>query len=392
MKLSIVLPTRQRAKYLKHAILTCLDNAGDHFEVLVLDNASGDDTAAAVEEIVDPRLRLVRSDRRLSMRDNFERGLDIAQGDTIIFLGDDDGILPGAIDRALALFTGDVAAVSNTRAHYSWPDLLTSRRGTGLLPRSQSWHLLNSRDGMRTLLDHEDYYRLPCVYHGFVQRRLIEKVRLRQGRFFCSSQVDIYSAIALSMEGVSYIHCDFPLVINGGSARSNGASHFSGGSDTERTLWRAEDDLGFLSGFANYATVGSLIVESGLRYAAANSIDFANIFPESSVAAALNYDFEQRGISGRDQSSAFGAAKLAGVTLNTTLPKRRLAASVDRLRHLVRSFANMRAIDFEHRGISTVSGAAKVMGDLIARNQLGMASGIGEQLRASARIAGLSLR
>ena len=392
MRLSIIIPTRERAQYLTHAIATCLSNPGDHFEVIVLDNASGDNTVAAVQGIADTRLRLVQSDRRLSMRDNFERGLDIARGNTILFLGDDDGILPGAVDQALTLLTGEIAAVTNARAHYSWPDLLASRRGTGLVPRGRSWQVLNSRDAMRTLLDDENYYRLPCVYHGFVQRRLIEKIRRRQGRFFCSSQVDMYSAIALSMEGVLYVHCDFPLVINGGSSRSNGASHFSGGSGTERTLWKAEDDLGFLSGFADHATVGSLIIESGLRYATANSIEFADMFPRSSVAAALNHDFEQRGIRGKDQSTAFQAAKLAGVTLNPTPSKRRLPPQLIRLLQLRRSFANLRAIDFEHRGINTVSGAAKVMGDLIARNRLGMASGIGEQLRASARIAGLALR
>ena len=99
------------------------------------------------------------------------------------------------------------------------------------------------------VLDDNDYYRLPCLYHGFVRRSVVDRVKRRQGRFFLSSQVDTLSLIALSMEKIRYAFSSSPLVINGGSARSNGASHFGGGTAKEKTLWKQEDELGFLPGF-----------------------------------------------------------------------------------------------------------------------------------------------
>lgn len=185
--LSLIVPTRERAAYLPHAVRTCLAGGGADLdvEILILDNASTDGTQEVVAGMKDSRIRYVRNDVRLSMRDNFEKGLNLASGDVLCFIGDDDGILPGAAARAMELFAReDIDAISAARAHYFWPDLVSARKNTGLLPRHDGVEIFDARQKLNELLDHGDYYRLPCLYHGFVRRSVVERVKQRQGRFF----------------------------------------------------------------------------------------------------------------------------------------------------------------------------------------------------------------
>lgn len=361
--LSIVIPSRDRARYIGASIETALQSDAAPIEILVLDNASNDDTSDVVGKINDPRLRYIRSERRLSMRDNFERGLELARGEYIGFIGDDDGLMIHTPAMVHKIFENpQIVAIAAARAHYYWPDLVGGRRGTGLLPRGYGVELRNSRRELRSVLATSDYYRLPCVYHGFVTRRLIEKAR--KERFFLSSQVDIYSAIALSMEDVTFAYSRHPLVINGGSARSNGASHFGGGTSEERAKWKQEDDLGFLPGFDNYATVGSLIIESALRYASAFGKTLTDVFPQTEIDRTMALEREARERRGLPTDGLAQAEAAAGSAGNA-LP----VGGRRRLSQLVRSFAAAMPIDAAARGVSDVMGAALLFQNLLSQGK-----------------------
>lgn len=381
--LSVIIPTRDRARYLRASIATALQRNDVPMEVLVLDNASEDDTSAVVADIIDPRVRYARSDMRLSMRDNFERGLDLARGDYLAFIGDDDGMLAHAPETAFRIFEQpQIMALSATRAHYFWPDLISNRRSTGLLPRGSGWLEKNSRAELGTLLADSDYYRLPCLYHGFVRRELVE--RARRGRFFHSCQVDIYSAIALSMEDVAFAFSHFPLVINGGSSRSNGASHFGGGTEEEKVRFKQEDDLGFLAGFEPHATVASLIVESALRYAAMFGVALSDIFPREAIDAAMAGERAARIVLGLSVDGFDQAEALAGCTSNATASR---SGNGDRFVRLVRSFGRMMPVDAAERGASDVMAMAQIYRHLLDKGWRRSLDRPLEQMKVSWRIA-----
>jgi hypothetical protein len=298
------------------------------------------------------------------MRDNFERGLELARGEYIGFIGDDDGLMAHAPAMVHKIFEDpQIVAIAAARAHYYWPDLVGNRKGAALLPRGEGMELRNSRHELRSVLTTSDYYRLPCVYHGFVTRKLIEKAR--KDRFFLSSQVDIYSAIALSMEDVTFAYSHHPLVINGGSARSNGASHFGGGTSEERNKWKQEDDLGFLPGFDNYATVGSLIIESALRYANAFNKTLTDIFPQTEIDRAMSLERDARVRRGLPTDNLAQAEAAAGSAGNTMPGEGRGA----RLGRLARSFAAAMPIDAAARGVSDVLGAALLFQNLLSQGK-----------------------
>jgi hypothetical protein len=358
---------------------------------LVLNNASTDHTDAVMQRITDPRVRYVRNEARLSMRDNFEKGLSLARGDILCFIGDDDGVFPNAVERALALFDQHkVEAVSAARAHYFWPDLLAARRNTALLPRAKGVSIHQSQTELRRVLNDNDYYRLPCLYHGFVKRTVVERVKQKQGRFFLSSQVDMYSAIALSMEGITYAFSRSPLIINGASSRSNGASHFGGGAQQEKTLWQQEDDMGFLPGFEHCLTVGALIIESALRYARAhNRSSVTELLDASAIEQALAS--EQAARLSAQPTQPDGLEKIyASLGLSPPQAARAQLRLIKICAHKKRqllAFLNTKPLNMQSQGIHDVHAAAVWLYQTLNNNQVGVFSGLSEQIALALKIS-----
>lgn len=386
-RVSLVLPTRERGFYLEHALRSCTRTPLQDVEILVIDNASTDNTADVVTAFKDPRLRYIRNERRLSMRDNFERGLEEARGDIICMIGDDDAILPSAVETTLDLLADQsVAAVSCHRAYYGWPDLRSGRSGMALVPRATGVSWLSSRTELSRVLDHADYYRLPCIYHGFVRRAPVERIRARQGRFFLSNNVDIYSAIALSMEGLHYAYSAAPLVVNGGSARSNGASHYGGAPELEKQLWVQEDDLGFLPGFEDTLAVDAAIVETGLRYGAANGVPIDQIFERKSLLRCLGREVRRREAAGRPAEPSLAMLAASGLTAADVADVP--APRSSRLASLAHAFGRTVPIDLQREAINTVDGAAMAIEQRVKCSRTGFLTSLPTQIRDALQLTG----
>ncbi len=92
------------------SILPELDN-GD--EVVIVDDASTDDTASIITAIADPRIHLLRNEHNLGYVKTFERALQSSTGD-VIFLSDQDDIwLPGRVKQMTPLLQNKMMVVSN---------------------------------------------------------------------------------------------------------------------------------------------------------------------------------------------------------------------------------------------------------------------------------------
>ena len=103
-RVTIGIPTINRSPLALRAIRSALAQTYSNLEVLVSDDASTDDTVPRIQEIHDPRLRLVRQTQRLGLVANFDFCLRNANGEFFLLLGDDDVLLPNAIERLVAPF------------------------------------------------------------------------------------------------------------------------------------------------------------------------------------------------------------------------------------------------------------------------------------------------
>ncbi len=103
---SIVIPTHNRSKYLRKAIASVLDQTFDDFELIVVDEASTDDTKEIVEDLMkrDKRIKYLRyeiNSKKPSVARN--RGIVVSKGEYLAFLDDDDVWLPKKLEMQIEL-------------------------------------------------------------------------------------------------------------------------------------------------------------------------------------------------------------------------------------------------------------------------------------------------
>lgn len=98
-RLTVALLSYNRLHYLPSAIESTLGQTFGDFELLVIDNGSTDGTIACVESYQDPRLRLLVNERNLGAFGSLKRAIELASGDYLYFMHDDDIMEPDNLRR-----------------------------------------------------------------------------------------------------------------------------------------------------------------------------------------------------------------------------------------------------------------------------------------------------
>ena len=99
--LSVVIPTRNRAYLVGEAIESALRQRPGQVEVIVVDDASTDDTTKVLTENFGSRIHLLCTPERRGAGAARNAGLRVARGELVAFLDDDDLWLPGKLDAEL---------------------------------------------------------------------------------------------------------------------------------------------------------------------------------------------------------------------------------------------------------------------------------------------------
>lgn len=94
---SIIMPTRNRRRLLSEAVASVLVQEGANWELIIVDDASTDQTRDYIASLNDVRVFSTRHDevRRVSAARN--TGLAMARGDYVMFVDDDDLLRPNAV-------------------------------------------------------------------------------------------------------------------------------------------------------------------------------------------------------------------------------------------------------------------------------------------------------
>ncbi|MGH3627242.1 MAG: glycosyltransferase family 2 protein, partial [Sciscionella sp.] len=96
---SILITAFNRAGQIARCVRSCTMQSDDDFEVVVVDDGSTDDTVAVLEELDEPRLRIVRHDRNRGQHPTRATAFDHSHGEWIVMLDSDDELLPHALAR-----------------------------------------------------------------------------------------------------------------------------------------------------------------------------------------------------------------------------------------------------------------------------------------------------
>lgn len=115
---SVILPTYNRAKTLPRAVASVLAQDEPDFELIIVDDASTDQTAAWLATLDDPRIRVARSERNQGPSAARNTGIELARAPAIAFLDSDDAYCSRRLSLPLAVLDREpdvVCTLSSSR-------------------------------------------------------------------------------------------------------------------------------------------------------------------------------------------------------------------------------------------------------------------------------------
>jgi glycosyltransferase involved in cell wall biosynthesis len=101
----VVIPNYNYGRYLRDCVGSVLNQKVEKLRVLIIDNASSDDSRQVARDLaaMDSRVELLLREKNLGPHASFNAGIDWAQSDYFLILCSDDYLAPGALKNAIDL-------------------------------------------------------------------------------------------------------------------------------------------------------------------------------------------------------------------------------------------------------------------------------------------------
>ena len=123
-KVSVVIPTHNRAGMLPRAVASVLAQTHQSYEIIIIDDGSTDSTQCILAGFSDPRIRTFNHDESRNGAAARNTGISHARGEFIAFLDDDDEWVPTKLTNQVTMLD---SAPSHVGMLYGWMDYLDSR-------------------------------------------------------------------------------------------------------------------------------------------------------------------------------------------------------------------------------------------------------------------------
>ena len=242
-QVSVVIPTRNRARTLERSVRSVLDQEGVALEVIVVDDGSTDDTPTVLSRLADSRLRVVHRSLGHGAAAARNAGAAVARGELLAFQDSDDAWRPGKLAQQLPAFRDPRVGMAYSRA------LLHGRRKAPFPPIARL-----PSGALHALLLRGNLFCTPTVV---VRRRLFEDAGGFDPAFPQLEDWDLWVRLSRScrVAGVDNLLVDvYPqddsLSRDRGATIDQGlerfvAVHLPGWRAFDRTRARWKSDLGF---------------------------------------------------------------------------------------------------------------------------------------------------
>jgi glycosyltransferase involved in cell wall biosynthesis len=261
LKISVIIPAYNAERYISKAIESCLSQTYAPHEIIVIDDASTDGTAAVAESFPSP-VRVIRLAENMGVAIARNRAIQASTGDWIAFLDADDWFLPEKLElqrrcaleneRVVLIYTAfRIIAVdgSESEGRFFMPkEILPMLRYRNRLHASSvvlhrdAFDAIGGFDpALRTAQDWDMWLRIAARYSVELFAAVPEPLV-------------VYRRItgSLSTSAMRYFHQRRPII---------GGSCLFGTSGVSRFLWRQR-----ISAFNYYDTSESLRDEGSLSY------------------------------------------------------------------------------------------------------------------------------
>ena len=102
-QVSVIMPTYSRAGMVMRTIDSVLRQTMRDFEFIIVNDCSTDNTINVLNAITDPRIKVVNKVRNTGQTMSINAGLDVAMGEYVAFIDDDDEWLPDKLEKQIEL-------------------------------------------------------------------------------------------------------------------------------------------------------------------------------------------------------------------------------------------------------------------------------------------------
>jgi glycosyltransferase involved in cell wall biosynthesis len=108
-RIDVVIPCYEYGRFLRDSVGSALSQTGHDLRVLIIDNASSDNSFEIAQELAreDARVSVARHKTNLGQRASYNEGIEWASGDYFMMLDADDVVAPGSLARAAAIMDED---------------------------------------------------------------------------------------------------------------------------------------------------------------------------------------------------------------------------------------------------------------------------------------------
>ena len=250
--LTLILPNRGRSKYLDFTLTNLAEINDQRIEILFLDNSEPEDGPLKVPLGLS-NFRKVDSVNKLSMTKNWFRGLSLARGIWICYIGSDDGIVSENISAFLDfLENATLDVVSTHPIYFQYP--LDYKEAWADIPSREisTWSKNISYLSYAAVVFPKLKLDLPVPYNRSVVRSSLLEDYIRHHDDILGVSPDDFLGQYIAQKAQRGTYIEMPVFIHGGSERSNGLQVGSGASTKDSRDFLNDSSLKFEHALRKY--------------------------------------------------------------------------------------------------------------------------------------------
>jgi glycosyltransferase involved in cell wall biosynthesis len=238
VKFSVVVPTHSRPELITDLYHGLKNQKYGSWNLKIFDNCSSDSSRISKIAKSDTRVQLVRSKRFLPVTESWNSAISMADGEYVIFLGDDDGLLPNFFKLAEEIineYNSPDVVYSNLfqffhpKVHPSHPEgklqfsesaeFLRGKNASFLLSESErKFYVKNSIN-----LERNFFFQMPCF---IMRKEFLDSISTSEGTFLRPFP-DYYLANLIMLKAETFVANPTPLTFQGVSLKSFGNTLFN---------------------------------------------------------------------------------------------------------------------------------------------------------------------
>ena len=173
---SICMPVYNCERTIKDAVDSALNQSYNNTEIIIVENCSSDKTYELLKTYNNPKIKLFRNDKVLTMAENWNKCLSLISGDYIHYLHGDDILTPKCIERKMHI----INANNDLVLVFSATEIIDSNNNTLMIRRYKNKDLL--LDGKKFALKSFLYRNL----YGEPSNVLIKTSAINENGGFCT--------------------------------------------------------------------------------------------------------------------------------------------------------------------------------------------------------------